>query len=115
MERLSCGVMQDLLISYSDGLTGESVTEMLQEHLEECPKCSQRYEEIKMQRETENKEEIQKANKFWNKLRSIRYYIIGVIIGLFLPIVALLVIGLLRAAITYLQTYVFGYFLWGGM
>ena len=53
MERISCGMMQDLLVSYADGLTGEAVTCLLQEHLEDCPGCRQYYEEIKKQQEAE--------------------------------------------------------------
>lgn len=87
MEKPTCEVMQDLLLSYCDGVTGKGVTEMLQEHLEECVGCKQRYWEIMHQRERETCEEISKGQKFIEKLRGLRYYMIGIVIGFVLPIV----------------------------
>lgn len=85
MGRLTCGIIQDLLPSYRDALTGESVTQMIQEHLTECPQCQKRYTEVQKQQDIADKEEASRGKSFGEKLKSIRYYIIGFIIGLTLP------------------------------
>lgn len=89
MEKPTCGIIQDLLPSYRDGLTGESVTRMLQEHLAECPRCRQRYQEIERQQEMTDSEELLRGKSFGDKLKSIRFYIIGFVIGLALPILGI--------------------------
>lgn len=89
MERISCGMIQDLLLSYRDGLTGDEVTQMIREHLDECSECQQRYENIKQQYELTDATEVARSNQFGNKLKSIRYYIIGFLIGLMLPILGI--------------------------
>lgn len=87
MEKPTCEIMQDLLLSYSDAMTGESVTRMLEEHLAECNKCRQRYQNIMHQRDKENCEEISKGKKFVEKLKGIRYYLIGMVIGFSVSII----------------------------
>lgn len=86
MGRPTCGIIQDLLPSYRDTLTGESVTQMIQEHLAECPQCQKRYTEVQKQLEIADREEASRGKNFGEKLRSIKYYIIGFIIGLTLPV-----------------------------
>jgi len=105
MEKVTCGIIQDLLPSYRDGLTGESVTEMLGEHLTECVQCRQRYEEIKRQLEAAESEEASRGKSFGEKLRSIKYYIIGFAIGLTLPafLLALLFLGSMLEEYIYLM------------
>ncbi|MBQ7942498.1 MAG: zf-HC2 domain-containing protein [Lachnospiraceae bacterium] len=89
MEKPTCEVMQDLLPSYCDGVTCDSVSEMLREHLEGCMRCRCKYQEIKLQREQEFREEISKGQKFKEKLKGLRYYMIGIVIGFLGPIVCL--------------------------
>lgn len=86
MKKVTCGIIQDLLPSYRDGLTGEGVTVMLGKHLTECAQCRQQYEEIKRQQEAADREQASRGKSFWAKLISIKYYIIGFAIGLILPV-----------------------------
>lgn len=39
MNELSCGVVNDLLPSYSEGLTGDETNRLVEEHLSACPAC----------------------------------------------------------------------------
>jgi len=89
MEKITCGIIQDLLPSYGDGLTGESVTDMLSEHLTECELCRQRYEELKRKQEAVDRAEASKGQSFGAKLKSIKYYAIGFAIGLTMPVLLL--------------------------
>ncbi len=111
MEKPTCGVMQDLLISYCDGLTGEGVTKLLQEHLEECPRCQHRYREIIGQREQEEQRARAKGEVFLEKIKGIRYYAMGIFIGFVLPIALILIWYLFAAIASYIETMFYGYFL----
>lgn len=86
MEKISCGIMQDLLISYSDALTGEGVTQMISKHLEECPTCRKCYEDLKRKQAQEAQESIVREKRFLDKLKSIRYYMIGIFLGMLIPV-----------------------------
>ncbi len=85
MGKITCGVIKDLLPSYRDGLTGESVTDMLTDHLSECAQCRQQYEELNRQQEIADREEASRGQSFGAKLKSMKYYGIGFAIGLTLP------------------------------
>ena len=89
MGKVTCGIMQDLLPSYRDGLTGERVTAMLSEHLAECEPCRHRYEELNRQQEAADRAEASKGQSFGAKLKSIKYYVVGFAIGLTLPVLLL--------------------------
>lgn len=89
MEKPSCGIIQDLLPSYRDKLTGEGVTEMIAEHLGECSLCRQRYEEMIRQQELADNEELSRGKSFLEKLKSIRYYVVGFVIGITVPVFAI--------------------------
>lgn len=104
MERVTCGIIQDLLPSYRDGLTGEGVTEMLGEHLAECTQCKQRYEEIKRQQELADNEEASRGRSFWEKMRSIKYYVVGFVVGLTLPVFLLALWFLLASLESYITS-----------
>ncbi len=109
MERISCGIMQDLLVSYADGLTGEEVTCLLQEHLEECPGCQQYYEEIKKQQEAEQEASLSKGMVFGEKLKELRYYMIGIFIGLMIPIAIIVLFFAVGAIMSYVESMVYSY------
>lgn len=111
MEKLTCGVIQDLLISYYDGLTGDGITQMLQEHLEECPRCQKQYEKIKIQREMEYNEELSKGKGFGDKLKGIRHYMIGIVLGLMLPVAVILVWYIFSMIASYFETMFYSYFI----
>lgn len=100
MGKPTCGIIQDLLQSYCDDITGETVSEMIQEHLEECAECQKKYEEVLAQRQKEEEEEVLRGKSFGQKLKSMRYYLIGIGIGFWLPIVTVLIwlaIGFVRS------------------
>lgn len=101
MERPTCGIVEDLLHSYCDGITGETVSEMIQEHLEQCPDCQKKYADVLVQRRKEEEEEVLRGNRFVRKLKSIRYYLIGIAIGFMLPIVTVFI----WLAISFIRSY----------
>lgn len=108
MEKPTCGIIEDLLQSYCDDITGETVTEMIQEHLKECSGCQKKYREVLLQRQQEEEKEVLRGKSFGQKLKGIRYYLIGIGIGFCLPIAAVLIwlaIGFVRS---YFET--MGYF-----
>lgn len=111
MENLSCGIIQDLLISYCDGLTGENITQMLQEHLVQCQNCRQRYEEMQKQRECEYNAELSKGREFGEKLKGIRYYALGIVIGCFLPVAGILLCYAFCSVVSYFEVMFYSYFL----
>lgn len=111
MKKPTCGIIQDLLLSYREGLTGENVTQMIQEHLSDCPKCRQRYEELKRQQEAEETKEFSRGKRFGEKLKSIRYYMIGILIGLVLPVAFIVVWYAVSALGTYFETMLYSYFM----
>lgn len=43
MNELPCEVVQDLLPSYADGLTGERTAELVRKHLKECAECEEAF------------------------------------------------------------------------
>ncbi len=110
MERIGCGVIQDLLRSYSDGLTGEGVTELVKSHLEECPSCQKSYEELEKQQEDEAKKEVVREEKFLDKLKGIRYYVIGVFIGMMIPIGIIVLFFLVNWIMRCVEALCLGYY-----
>ena len=44
---LPCGIVEDLLPTYVDGLTGEESTEAVREHLDRCEKCREKYQAMR--------------------------------------------------------------------
>lgn len=88
--KVSCSVIEDLLPSYLDGLLSDDSRKMVEEHLEECPACRKKLEEMKKPLEisiqTEEKTgepPVQDARKSARPLRKIkrrllRRWIIGI-------------------------------------
>lgn len=109
--QISCGIIQDLLISYCDGLTAENVAEMIQEHLTECPTCRRRHEEMMQQRRLEEEQELSRGRSFGRKLKSMRYYMVGGVIGIFTPIVLLVLWYLIASVYSYFEIMFYSYFL----
>lgn len=107
MKIITCEIIQDLLPSYRDGLTGESVTDMLTEHLTSCEACRQRYEELQRQQEDADRAEASKGQNFGDKLKSIKYYVIGFAIGLVLPVLLLVLWYMVAMIKDYIYTMVF--------
>ena len=108
MGKPTCGIIQDLLQSYCDDITGETVSEMIQEHLKNCSECQKKYEEVLAQRQKEEEEEVLRGKSFGQKLRSMRYYLIGIVIGFIVPIATVLIWLAISFARSYFET--MGYF-----
>ena len=65
---LPCGIVEDLLPSYVDGLTGEESSEAVREHLGGCEMCRKKYEAMKGRERAEHEE----ANREVNYLKTVR-------------------------------------------
>lgn len=89
MERLTCGIVRDLLPSYLDDLLSDSVKAEVKRHLESCRQCERQVGEILTDREEECLAERSRSGRFQKKLKSIRHYLIGLMIGTLFPFVAL--------------------------
>ncbi|MCR5754272.1 MAG: zf-HC2 domain-containing protein [Acetatifactor sp.] len=85
MEKITCGIVCDLLPSYLDGLLSESVKRKVEEHLEHCKKCRDVEQAIIDERERERLSEFNRGARFKEKLKSVKHYIIGLIIGFLFP------------------------------
>lgn len=104
MEKPTCGIIEDLLQSYCDDITGEPVTEMIQEHLKECSRCQKKYEGVLAQRQREEEEEVLRGKSFGQKLKSMRDYMIGIAIGFLLPIASVAIWLLISFIKSYFET-----------
>lgn len=104
MEKPTCGIIEDLLQSYCDGITGETVTEMIQEHLKECSECQKKYEGVLIQRQREDAEEVLRGKSFGQKLKSMHDYMIGIVIGFLLPIASVAIWLLISFIRSYFET-----------
>ncbi len=111
MQQISCGIIQDLLISYCDELAAENVAEMIQEHLAECPECRRVREQILQIRKQEEQQELSRGRSFKRKLVSLRHYMLGGIIGIILPFAALVLWYLLASVRSYIEIMFMSYFL----
>lgn len=63
--RLNCDIVRDLLPSYVDGLTSETTNEAINEHLKECPQCTEVLQRMKEPEKTdrETKAEVNYLKK----------------------------------------------------
>ncbi len=59
---LSCGIVEDLLPSYVDGLTGPESNEALCAHMETCAHCREKYEAMKRPPSAQPTEETRELN-----------------------------------------------------
>lgn len=57
---MSCSVAQDLIPLYIDHLTSEETNQWMEEHMQECEDCKNRYERMK---ESNRKEEVEKQKE----------------------------------------------------
>ena len=91
-----CKIVQDLLPNYIEKTTFSETNKFLEEHLEQCEKCSKIYNDMKsnIKVHTENIEEevdyMKKFNKevkhlkFWKKVLIVIALVIGIIAGIIL-------------------------------
>lgn len=95
---LPCGIVEDLLPSYVDGLTGEESTEAVRAHLEDCGACREKYQAMSAAEERAAQIDAPVVDAFaaWNRRTLIQ-------ILLAVAALAALVIGAAS-----LRTYVWG-------
>ena len=110
MRQITCGMIQDLLISYCDGLTAENVAELVEGHLEECQTCRHAYEKMLQKRKETEQEEFVRGRKFGRKLKNLRFYLIGAVIGIVMPFAVLVLWYLLASIRSYIEIMFFSYF-----
>lgn len=95
---LPCGIVEDLLPSYVDGLTGEESTEAVREHLDGCETCRKKYEAMKG-RETTEHEDVQREVNYLKTVRRSKHR------GIVIAVVCTALVLLLGWAV---KTYVIG-------
>ena len=59
MDKLSCGIVWDLLPLYCDGVCGEESRAAVAAHLKECPHCEERYMALKEELPAAREEELE--------------------------------------------------------
>ncbi len=73
----NCKIVQDLLPNYIDGLTNEETNLFIEEHLKECSKCKQIFENMKqdltVDKPTRNSREVKYIKKYNIKLKVLRF------------------------------------------
>ena len=62
------------------------VKQSVEEHLINCKDCQKQIAEIEKKLEDERTEELANDERFFRKLQEIRYYVIGLLIGMSIPI-----------------------------
>lgn len=93
MQQKDCMIVRDLLTSYTEELTGEKTTQFIRQHLQECAKCRDVYQELLEEQEEQKAKESGLDKRFLFKLKRYRYQLFGAFLGVFLTIA--LIIGLL--------------------
>lgn len=95
---LPCGIVEDLLPSYVDGLTGEESTEAVRAHLEDCGACREKYQAMSAAEERAAQIDAPVVDAFaaWNR---------RTLIQILLAVAALAVLVIGAAS---LRTYVWG-------
>lgn len=94
---LTCGVIQDLLPSYVEGLLGEESLEAVERHLEGCPECANRRAAISVPAEAEkgNAKEVDylKRIKNWSMRRVALAVFCTTVLLLGITVLKLFVVG----------------------
>ena len=90
--KITCGICEDLLLSYCDGLLSDEVCEAVEHHLSECESCRGYLEELKKHLAEGDRIDKEKEKVFINKARTGNYYMIGLFIGALIPIGVLVIV-----------------------
>ena len=90
MKNIPCEIIEDLLPSFKDEVLSDSVREAVQNHIDNCPNCRHKFEEIEQHIAKEELEQTEKDKKFMIRIKRAKYYLIGVLIGAAIPIGALI-------------------------
>lgn len=91
MQERECVIVRDLLPSYIEQLTNDTTVSVVEAHLKECKKCEKVYQELLATYEEESSMQGKADKRFFRRLRRYRYQMLGGIIGIMLPFVALFV------------------------
>ncbi len=91
MNNIPSEIIEDLLPLYRDDVLSESIREVVEKHLETSEEARKKLTELQKQSSMEQEESELKENKFIQRIRISRHYIIGMIIGASIPIGALLI------------------------
>lgn len=76
MEKLECGIVKDLLVSYRDGLLSEDVKAAVEEHLGRCETCRAAYSAVSAQMQAAAQEQALKAHNFQRKMKKSHIWLI---------------------------------------
>ena len=91
MNNIPSEIIEDLLPLYRDDVLSESIREVVEKHLETSEEARKKLSELQRQSSMEQEESELNENKFIQRIRRFRHYIIGMIIGASIPIGALLI------------------------
>jgi len=80
--KLSCGIVKDLLSSYRDELLSEDVKEAVEEHLKECEDCRNALSDYERKQMEDMEMRAAKEEKFVKDAKGVKYYVMGIMIGL---------------------------------
>lgn len=88
--KLNCDIVLDLLPSYVDGLTREATNEAVNEHLRECPECTEALKRMKEPEKTDGKpkEEVNYLKKIHRRSLQKGFIVCAVIVALVLAAAA---------------------------
>lgn len=86
MKEMTCGIVRDLLPSYDEGLLAEGTSQEVKAHLEQCGDCGRFYINLQSKQQQEVEQEEIRGKNFQQKLLEYRYYFLGFLVGLLLPI-----------------------------
>lgn len=103
--RLPCGIVKDLLPSYTDELLSEDVKNAVEEHLKGCENCKKALAEYKQTQLYNMESNNAKEEKFLKDAKSAKYYVIGILIGAAIPFLILVITIVIRMIIVKAQGY----------
>lgn len=90
MDSIKCEIVRDLLPSYMDEVTSENTASVIAGHLSECASCRKSYEDLRLQRQQDESDDIERDKNFHNKLLKYHDYAVGFLIGLLIPVGAVI-------------------------
>lgn len=90
-QNLSCEIVRDLLPNYLEKLTSDSTNQSIEEHLEQCNKCKQVYDEMKGNISIEAAPEAKDLKKYLNKTKVMYSMLALLSLGIFAIITCLIV------------------------
>lgn len=90
MQQKECMIIRDLFPTYIEQLTNDTTNSIIEQHLQECSKCMDVYQEMLADYEEQRQIENGRDRRFWRRLRRYRYQLIGGFVGVVLTIALLI-------------------------